>query len=311
MKAYWYTGLSYKFFSLLAALFLILPLINPLRAQDLEPRFLSPAPVGINFILVSYSYSTGNIVLDQSLPLEGVEADMHSAMVAYARSIDFFGFSGRVSVAMPFATCTWRGELYGIDTSTVRNGLGDPLIAFSFNFLGSPALDAEKFRGYQSHTIMGFSLKVRAPLGQYNEKKFFNLGTGRWQFNPRLGIARSYKRFVLEGYADAWFFTTNDNFYNGNTLEQKPMFALQAHLIYQIRRGFWGSISYGQSYGGETRLNGVANKNDQNNNRLGAALAFPIGTTQSIKVIYTSGMSTRVGADFDTIVLGWQYLWGG
>jgi hypothetical protein len=201
-------------------------IITPSPAQDLEPRFLSPAPVGMNFGLISYAYSVGNVVLDQSLPIEGTEATMHAITPAYARSIDFFGLSGRLTAVLPMATCKWRANLDGVDTSTVRTGFGDPLIAFSFNFIGSPALDLAKFAGYKTSTVVGFSLKARIPIGQYNESKFFNLSTGRWLFSPRLGIARSIGRFVFEGYASVWFFTKNDNFYGGNTVEQDPMYAL-------------------------------------------------------------------------------------
>jgi hypothetical protein len=281
------------------------------EAQDLEPRFLSPAPVGMNFVLVSYGYTEGNILFDQSLPLEDVEAVMHSIIPAYARSIDFFGLSGRATVMLPLATCTWRANVFGRDSSTVRNGLMDPMIAFSFNFIGAPALTPAEFARNQSNTIMGFSLKVRPPLGQYNENKFFNLSSGRWQINPRLGLAQTIRRFTIEGYVDAWFFTINHKFYHGNTLEQEPMYALQMHFVYHVKPGFWGSVSYGRIYGGETILNGVAKHNEQDNDRLGATLVYPLGKAQSLKAIFTSGVTTRAGSDFDIFVLAWQYRWGG
>ncbi len=286
-------------------------LVIPLQAQDLEPRFLSPAPVGMNFALLGYGYSVGNVVLDQSLPIEGTEANLHSVSAAYARSIDFFGLSGRITALLPVATCKWRADLDGVDTSTVRTGLGDPMIALSVNFYGAPALPLAKFAGYKNNTMIGFSLKVRVPVGQYNDNKFFNLSSGRWQVSPRIGIAQVLGRFVLEGYASAWFFTTNNNFYGGNTLAQDPMFSLQLHAIYQFKRGFWGAFSFGQSYGGETIFNGVASNNAQTNNRTGLTLVFPVSASNSLKAAFTSGITTRAGADFDTFIVAWQYRWGG
>ncbi len=265
--------MSLKRFTALLVLFIIL-FVNSLHAQDLEPRFLSPAPVGMNFGVLSYAYSLGNVVLDQSLPIEGTEATMHAITPAYARSIDVFGLAGRITAVLPMATCTWRANLDGVDTSTVRTGFGDPVIALSVNFIGSPALDLAKFAGYKTSTIVGFSLKVRLPIGQYDKSKFFNLSTGRWQISPRLGISRTIGRFVFEGYATAWFFSTNNDFYGGNTLEQDPMVTLQIHAIYQFRRGFWGAVSFGQSYGGETKFNGVASDNAQTNNRMGATFSY-------------------------------------
>lgn len=106
-----------------------------LFAQDLEPRFLSPAPVGMNFAIVGYGYSVGNVLLDQTIPLEDTEAQMHAISLAFARSINFFGFSGRISAALPIATATWSAILNDLDTSTTRTGLGDPLIAIATNFI--------------------------------------------------------------------------------------------------------------------------------------------------------------------------------
>ena len=292
-------------------MFFCLLIVIPIRAQDLEPRFLSPAPVGMNFALLAYSHSTGNVMLDQSLPLEGTTAKLHSLTAAYARSINLFGTSGRITAVLPLANGKWHGNLDGTDTSTVRNGIGDPLVALSVNFIGSPALRGKQFAKYKRTNIIGASIKVRIPIGQYNSSKFFNLGTNRWQVSPRIGIAHLTGRFVFEGYASAWFFSTNNNFYGGNTLEQKPLLALQLHVIYQFRAGFWGALSFGQGYGGETRVNGVDSDNIQTNNRAGATLVFPVTRAHALKAAFTSGVTTRAGADFDTAVLAWQYRWGG
>ena len=42
----------------------------PAAAQDMEPRAYSPSPVGANFLVTSYSWSTGNVVFDPTLPSE-------------------------------------------------------------------------------------------------------------------------------------------------------------------------------------------------------------------------------------------------
>jgi hypothetical protein len=296
---------------ILGLVFSSLLLAGSLEAQDLEPRFLSPAPVGMNFALLGYSYSTGNVMLDQSLPLEGTTANLHALTAAYARSINLLGTSGRITAVLPLANGKWRADLSGVDTSTVRNGIGDPLIAIAVNFIGSPALRGPKFAKYKRTNIVGASLKVRIPIGQYNSSKFFNLGTGRWQVSPRLGIALLRGRWVFEGYASAWFFSTNNNFYGGNTLEQKPLLSLQLHAIYQFRAGFWGALSFGQGYGGETRVNGVDSDNIQTNNRAGVTLVFPVARVHALKAAFTSGVTTRAGADFDTFIIAWQYRWGG
>jgi hypothetical protein len=282
-----------------------------LSAQDLEPRSLSPAPVGMSFALLGYGYSIGNIVLDQALPLEGTEARVHTVSAAYARSIDLFGLSGRVTAVVPLATSTWSGEVSGVDADTTRNGLGDPLVAFAVNFVGAPALRTTEYAAYRPRTLVGASLKVRVPLGQYDRTKFFNLGTNRWTVSPRLGVARYLGRLTLEGYVSGWFFTTNGDFFNGSTVAQAPMVALQLHASYAFRRGLWGAVSFGQNFGGSLTVDGVDTDNAQSNNRLGATLAIPLSTAHALKLAFASGISTRAGADFDTFIVAWQYRWGG
>jgi len=282
-----------------------------LSAQGLEPRFLSPAPVGMSFALLGYGYSVGNVMLDQALPLEGTEARVHTVTAAYARSIHVFGLSGRVTAGVPLATSTWSGEVSSVDANTARNGLGDPLVGFAVNFVGAPALSITEYAAYRPRTIVGASLKVRVPLGQYDRTKFFNLGTNRWGVSPRLGVAQYLGRLTLEGYVSAWFFTPNGDFFNGSTVAQAPIVALQLHASYAFRRGFWGAVSFGQSFGGSTTVDGVDTDNAQSNNRLGATLAIPLSTAHALKFAFASGISTRAGADFDTFIVAWQYRWGG
>jgi len=37
-------------------------------AQDLEPRAYAPVPTGGNFVIASYSYQSGDVLFDPSLP---------------------------------------------------------------------------------------------------------------------------------------------------------------------------------------------------------------------------------------------------
>ena len=60
------------------------------------------------------------------------------------------------------------------------SGLGDPRFRFSINLFGAPALAAKEFTNYKQDLIVGVSLQVSAPLGQYDDSKLLNLGNNRW-----------------------------------------------------------------------------------------------------------------------------------
>ena len=100
-----------------------------LSGQDLEPRTLSNAPIGLNFLVAGYGYSTGNVLFDPSVPIEGATAKVHRAAFAYLRTIDFFGLSGKVDVIVPFVIDRyWEGMLAGQPASTTRTGFPYPIV---------------------------------------------------------------------------------------------------------------------------------------------------------------------------------------
>lgn len=296
---------------ILLKLVILISVSYSLFAQDLEPRFLSAAPVGMNFVFFGYAYSVGNVLLDQAIPLEGTEIKMHGISPAFARSINVFGLSGRISAALPFATSTWYGELNGVDTITTKTGLADPVVAFEVNFIGVPPLKAKEFLAYKQNTTLGASIKVRIPIGQYNSEKFFNISTNRWQLSLRLGLSQKISRFILEAYLNTRFFQTNNNFFGGNEVAQDPLFSLQIHGIYVFSPGLWAALSFGQTYGGATTYNEEPKETIQKNNRWGLTLAIPLTTNFALKLAGASGISTRFGANFNTLVAALQYHWGG
>jgi hypothetical protein len=107
------------------------------------------------------------------------------------------------------------------------------------------------------------------------------------------------------------FFTKNDDYFGGNTLEQKPVYTSQAHLAYDFGRGMWGALDAVYDYGGRTKVNGLWGNNVQSNSRWGATLALPVNKNNSIKLYASTGASTRTGSDYDLGGIVWQYRWGG
>ena len=148
-------------------------------AQDMEPRSYSNAPVGLNFLVVAYGRSVGNVVIDPSLSIEDVKATINSSAIGYARTIDFFGKSGKIAAVLPYAWGHASGLINGQQTTATRSGLTDPRFKLSVNFIGSPALKPREFVSYKESTIVGFSVTVSAPLGQYDPNQRVNLGTNR------------------------------------------------------------------------------------------------------------------------------------
>lgn len=289
------------------------------QAQELEPRTFSNAPKNMNFAAVVYAYSTGNVALDPSLPIEGLESTLQAIALRYVRTLDFFGVTSKVKFVLPVADGHWEGVLTdplpGTDIEPgfkTRDefGLGDARFAWEVNFFGSPALGLKEFASYRQRTILGASIQVMVPTGQYDTERLINLGSNRWAFRPQIGISQAVGRWIFEATATGWIYTKNSEYFGGLTLEQDTIFALQGHVIYTIRPGFWIGLNAGILDGGTTRIDGVVRNTLQKNSRAGLTLVYPLGRRQGISVAYSTGVWTSIGADFRTLAVAYQYMWG-
>jgi hypothetical protein len=265
----------------------------------------------MNFAIVGYSFLKGNILLDPSVPIEGLDSQMHTIVAAYVRSIELFGQAGKIDAVVPFAAGDWRGLLDGQDTTRVIDGFGDPKIRFSWNSFGSPSLSRAEFRDYRQGTIAGASIQVSVPIGQYDNTKRINLSVNRWTFKPQLGVSRAVGPWVVEAYANAWFFTTNSDFFNGNTLTQQPLFAGKVHLIRLLPKGFWVAVDGGYGIGGRTSINGERRETHISSFRFGATVAVPLARQHTLKFVLASGARIELGPDFDAVAVTYQFRWGG
>jgi hypothetical protein len=287
-------------------------LAAPLAAQELEPRALQNAPVGANLLGVAAGFSHGNLLFEPSLPIENAQADFGSIAVAYFRAIDVFGMSGKVGAIVPAATGTWSGTAFGIDSAVTRTGFADPRMSVSVNFLGAPALGRSGMRTHRAKTVAGVQLTVQAPLGQYAEERLVNLGLNRWSFQPRLGVSQTISSHViLEGYMAVTLYTANPEFFGGTELTQEPFLEGQFHAIYNFSRpGLWlaGSVGYGR--GARIAIDGVKQETLENM-RASAVLRVPLARQHGLRLIYINGLTTRLGADYDTFQVVWQYGFGG
>ena len=280
------------------------------RAQQLDPRTYSNQPIGLNFLLATYQYSWGDVVSDPSLPIKNADAKVNAVVLGYSRVLDFWGESGTLAVVLPYAWISANGEVEGQGKSVDRSGFADLGLRLSVNLLGAPALSLKEFRDYRQDTILGVSLVVTAPTGQYDSTKLINVGTNRWSFRPEVGVSKALGQWVLEGAASVAFFTDNNEFLGNNVRSQEPLYALQAHAIYNFNPKLWGALDWTYYVGGRTSVNGTLNEDLQSNARWGATLGQSLDTHNSIKLYLYSGLYARTGTNFTTIGLAWQYRWG-
>ncbi len=279
------------------------------NAQDLEPRAYSNIPVGLNFLAAGYAYTEGGVVFDPTVPLDNANIRINGAVLAYARSIKIGKMSGKVDVVVPYAWLSGTADFQGEQVSREVNGLGDSRVRMTVNFVGAPALPLSGFKDYKQNLIIGGSLQVYLPISQYDPTRLVNIGTNRFTIKPEIGISKTVGRLFLEFAGGVLMYTTNNDFYNGKTRSQAPIGSLQSHVIYTTKLGIWVAIDGTYYWGGKTTVDGVEGEDLQKNSRMGITLAVPVNIHHSLKLNYSTGISTRTGSDFDLIAIAWQYRW--
>ena len=291
-------------------LFLSLLVAAGAQAQQLEPRAYSNVPVGLNFFIAGYTYSSGGLSTDPALPLENAKLDINAPFVAYARAFDAWGKSAKFDAVLAVACLSGEAESNGQQVSRDICGGLDPAFRLTVNLYGAPAMGLAEFRGYRQDLIVGVSFQVGVPLGQYDPDRLVNLGTNRWTLRPEVGVSKRFGSMTAEVALGASFYTTNDDHFGGKRREQDPVVSGQLHLIFEFSGGSWLALNANYYTGGRTTVNGVQQKDELSNSRLGATFAWPLDRNHSIKLHASDGVSVRTGDDFTTFGVAWQYRWG-
>ena len=280
------------------------------HAQDIEPRAYSNAPIGVNFVIAGYAYTQGGVAFDPALPAKNPQLETSNAVLAYARVLDFWGSSGTVSAIVPYTWIDGTAELAGQTNERKVDGFGDARFRVAVNLYGAPALTLKEFANYRQDLIVGASLQVSVPTGQYDSTKLVNIGLNRFSFTPEVGASKAIGPWTLELAGGVTFYTDNDNYFFGNNRSQAPLYSIHGHAIYNFRSGIWASLDATYLTGGRTTVDGVRNTDLQQNWRLGGTLTGPVHARKSIKLYASSGGSARTGNDYDLVGIAWQYRWG-
>jgi hypothetical protein len=281
------------------------------EAQSIEPRAYAPAPTGVNFVILGYVGTQGGLPTDTALPITDPRLKTLGPVLAYARTFGLLGRSAKFDVIAPYGELSGSATYLGQPIERKVDGWGDPQMRVSVNLYGAPALNAAQFRGYTPGLIVGASLQVTAPLGQYDDSKLLNISAHRWAVKPAIGVSKGFGPWSLEWEGAITAYTANDDFFGGHRRSQNPIFSSQMHAIYNFPAGIWGSMDATYFTGGRTTLDGKLNNDLQSNWRAGLTLALPVTRRNSVKLSASHGVSARTGNNFDAVGVAWQYRWGG
>jgi len=285
-------------------------------AQDLSPRAYLITPVHANAVNLTYSFYDGGLDFGGTIPVTGATGAYSIPIVGYYHSFSFFGRSANINAALPYGVGTFQGNVFGTHRSAYRSGLLDFSLRLSVNLKGGPALTPKEYAKWKQKMLLGASLRVIAPTGQYDPAKPLQWSINRWAFKPEFGYSQRWGKWILDGYAGVWFYTINDaSFFIPSPAPQSeaPIGSFEGHLSYDFKKQrLWTSLDGNFWFGGVTTLNGVRRPDTrQTASRIGGTVSVPITKHQSIKCSYSDGTYIRFGGDYQNLSVGWQYSWIG
>jgi hypothetical protein len=258
---------------LVSVVVLVVCPVRALHAQDLAPRAYVITPVHSNAITITWAFYDGGVNFNGTIPVTNATGTYYVSILTYYHSLDFFGRSANFTASLPYAVGNFQGDLSGQSRSIYRSGLLDSSFRFSVNLMGGPAMQAKEMAKWKQKRLLGLSLKVVAPTGQYSSTKLINWGSNRWGFKPELGYSERWGHWVVDGYAGGWFYTTNSATFAGPVTKpqtEAPIGSLEAHLSYDVKLRLWVSLDGNFWWGGVTSLSGIQNlATKQTGSRLG------------------------------------------
>jgi hypothetical protein len=282
-----------------------------LSGQDLDPRAYARIPINATTVISGFTYSYGGVVTDATLPISNIRATVETTSLGLAHSFRLFNLTSQALVALPYSWAQVSGQVGNNLQHITRSGFSDMRLRYSVLLHGAPAATISEFAQAPRKTIIGVSLNIIVPSGQFFPDKLINLGTNRFSFRPEIAMSHPLsKRWLIDMYAGIWFFTRNDKFYPGSSVrEQHPMGAFQAHLSYNISASLWVAFDATYYSGGQSSVDDIYKDDRQANTRIGATAVVPVGKRNSLRFAFSTGAIVRSGQDFNSMSIGWQSSW--
>src|SRR5271168_2872818 len=172
------------FFKLVLSASIAVGPLQMLSAQDLSPRTYVITPLHSNAVTLTESFYSGSINYNGALPVSDATGTYNVPIFSYYHAFGFFGRSANVVASLPYGRGNFEGTVAGAGQHLYRSGLLDSVYRLSINLKGGPAMPPPQFMKWKQKVLLGVSVKVIAPTGQYDPTKLINWGTNRWSFKP-------------------------------------------------------------------------------------------------------------------------------
>ncbi len=203
------------------------------------------------------------------------------------------------------------GSSFGQSSS----GYADPNVSLAINLLGTPALKSNvDLMNYEPTFTLDAQVMLAVPIGEYESDKLVNLGLNRWW--GRIAFPMKYHFGVFSpGYMSSfeltpsvWLFGENDDFV-GQTLDNDPLWQLEAHLTHDFTRGFFVSLDVLYRSGFLSEIGGMEVGDDVDVGNLGFTFSFQVTDNVMIRTSYLSNVFGDENLDNSILKMQFAYAW--
>lgn len=226
------------------------------HAIDVDAGDYTALPVGTNLGLLYYQHAERDRVYSRGERVSGGTLKSDVGIARYVRYVDIGGFTATPQILLPFGHMNGSGNLDALGSTS---GIGDPILAATVFVLNDQ----------QNKRFFGVTPYLYVPLGSYNKNRALNLGENRWKLALQAGYTTPLAdKITLDLVGDVTFFGKNDDYGSTSaTLRQDPLFSTQAWLRYDVSSAFNLRAGLGYSFGGESKVNGVAQRDNTNTSK--------------------------------------------
>lgn len=236
----------------------------------------------------------GNITPTDGTVFRGADLDLNLGITQYSQTFDLDGHQAGWMAILPYGEVS--GELgFGAGgRSASTSGLGDVKLGFIYGILGAPNLDFQSYTKYDPKLAVTFLGRLTVPTGRYDSDRSLNMGGNRWALELGLPMTYYVGRSFLDPSLTTFEVQPKITIFSDNTdapgatqtLSQRPLYSVEAHVTRNFGKAFWGSIDALYTYGGETKSDGVANGNTQRSFAMGVTGNLNLSASTSLKVTY-------------------------
>jgi hypothetical protein len=279
--------------------------------QFTDPHNYDNTPVGTNQIELAYAYARSDVSIDTGLVIAGAKLSLNEGTVQYSHYFRLAKHVMWVDASVPIAGLS--GSVTRTNIRSSINGAGDSSYQVSALLKGAPALSVAEFDNYKPETIVGVSLSITAPTGQYNPNRLLNLGSDRWSFKPEIALSHPFgpeQKWLLDAYANCEFYADNTSYRGHDVLRQQPLPGLEGHVSYSFNDKLWTSFDTRYSLHGPTSINGLDQNDRQQNFTVGSEANLALNSQHALVFEFAKVLVHHNGPAYTGFAVKYDFVWG-